>query len=132
MVDAWFLLVAVVAVASTVICVGAGTRRQVPGNATILSVLAVEAVLLVYAVSAVVRAAGGQGPTGPAWEFWSYLVTVLLIPLAVVIWALKERTPWSNVVLAVGGAVAFVMTARMNQIWYGIGTEAAVGPWLVS
>ncbi len=131
MVDVWFLLVAVVAVASAVLCLVGGARRRAPGNVTILSVLAVEAALLVYLVAAVVRAALGHGPLGPGWEFWSYLVTVLLIPLAVAIWALKERTPWSNVVLAIGGVVAFVMTARMNQIWYGVGSETALSGWQV-
>jgi uncharacterized membrane protein YqaE (UPF0057 family) len=44
-------------------------------------------------------------------------VTALLIPPLAVVWALIERTRWSNVVLGIAGFAIAVMVYRMYQIW---------------
>jgi len=117
-VDAYFYIIMVVGLVSTVICLTAGILKKGPNDTTILSVAAVELSLLVYLVGSIVRVAAGEPIAGEPWEFWGYLLTALLLPVAAVYWAILERTRWSNFVLAAVGVTALVMAARMNQIWY--------------
>lgn len=123
--DGYFYAVLIVGLLSTLVCVAAGIKGMAPNDITILSVAAVELTLLVYLAGSIISAIGAGGPSGPAWEFWGYLVTALVIPLAAVYWSLMERSRWSNFVLGSVGLIALVMTARMNQIWYGPQLEAA-------
>lgn len=116
--DAYFYIILVVGLVSTVICLGAGILKKAPNDTTILSVAAVEVSLLVYLIGSIVRVAGGEQMAGEPWEFWGYLLTALLLPVGAVYWAILERTRWSNFVLAAVGVTALVMAARMNQIWY--------------
>ena len=116
--DAYFYIILVTGLVSTVICLAAGILKKAPNDTTILSVAAVELSLLVYLVGSIVRVAGGEQMAGEPWEFWGYLLTALLLPVAAVYWAILERTRWSNFVLAAVGVTALVMAARMNQIWY--------------
>ena len=116
--DAYFYIILVVGLVSTVICLGAGILKKAPNDTTILSVAAVELSLLVYLVGSIVRVAGGEQMAGEPWEFWGYLLTALLLPVGAVYWAILERTRWSNFVLAAVGVTDLVMAARMNQIWY--------------
>ncbi len=116
--DAYFYIIMVVGLLSTIICATAGILKKAPNDLTILSVAAVELSLLVYLVGSVVRAIGGEPIAGEAWEFWGYLLTALMLPVAAVYWSVLERTRWSNFVLAAVGVTALVMAARMNQIWY--------------
>jgi hypothetical protein len=116
--DAYFYIILVVGLLSTIICATAGILKKSPNDATILSVAAVEVALLVYLVGSIVRLATGEHIAGEAWEFWGYLVTALMLPVAAVYWSILERTRWSNFVLSAVGVTALVMAARMNQIWY--------------
>ncbi|WP_160666759.1 hypothetical protein [Pseudarthrobacter sp. ATCC 49987] len=116
--DAYFYIILVVGLVSSVICLIAGILKKAPNDTTILSVAAVELSLLVYLVGSIVRVAGGEQIAGEPWEFWGYLLTALLLPVGAVYWGILERTRWSNFVLAAVGVTAMVMAARMNQIWY--------------
>lgn len=116
--DAYFYIILVVGLLSTLLCVGAGVLKKAPNDATILSVAAVELSLLVYLVGSIVRVSAGEHIAGEPWEFWGYMVTALMLPVGAVYWAILERTRWSNFVLAAVGVTALVMAARMNQIWY--------------
>ena len=117
-VDAYFYIILVVGLLSTIICVVAGILKKAPNDTTILSVAAVELALLVYLVGSIVRVASGERIAGESWEFWGYLATALILPIGAVYWSILERTRWSNFVLAAVGVTALVMAARMNQIWY--------------
>ncbi|MEE2521807.1 hypothetical protein V1639_02430 [Pseudarthrobacter sp. J75] len=116
--DAYFYIILVVGLASTLLCLGAGILKKAPNDVTILSVIAVEVALLVYLVGSIIRVIAGEAIAGEAWEFWGYLATALMLPPAAVYWSVLERTRWSNFVLAAVGVTALVMAARMNQIWY--------------
>ncbi|MCB5281555.1 hypothetical protein QK292_03980 [Arthrobacter sp. AL08] len=116
--DAFFYIILVVGLVSSVICLIAGILKKAPNDTTILSVAAVELSLVVYLVGSIIRVAGGEQIAGEPWEFWGYLLTALLLPVGAVYWAILERTRWSNFVLAAVGVTALVMAARMNQIWY--------------
>jgi hypothetical protein len=75
-----------------------------------------EAVLLLQAVVAVVALTGGHRPAELA-TFLSYLIAVLLVPVAGLLWARSEPTKWAGTVLAVAAAVAVVMGWRLLQLW---------------
>ena len=80
--DAYFYIILVIGLVSTVICLAAGILKKAPNDTTILSVAAVELSLLVYLVGSIVRVAGGEQIAGEPWEFWGYLLTALLLPVA--------------------------------------------------
>ena len=62
--DAYFYIILVVGLLSTVLCAGAGILKKAPNDATILSVAAVELSLLVYLVGSIVRVASGSRSRG--------------------------------------------------------------------
>ena len=57
--------------------------------------------------------------TGEAWEFWGYILTALLLPVGVFIWAIIDKTRWSNLVMSFVGLVVLVMVYRLEEIWWG-------------
>ena len=61
--------------------------------------------------------------TGPADTptFLGYLLGVVLVPVAGVLWARTELTRWAGTVLAVAGAVVGVMVWRLLQLWEATG-----------
>lgn len=75
-----------------------------------------EAVLLLQAVVVVVALTQGHRPPELA-TFLSYLVAILLVPVAGLLWARSEPTKWAGSVLAVAAAVAAVMGWRLLQLW---------------
>ena len=71
--DAYFYIILVVGLLSSIICAVAGILKKAPNDTTILSVAAVELSLLVYLVGSIVRVASGEQIAGEPWEFWGYL-----------------------------------------------------------
>jgi hypothetical protein len=79
-----------------------------------------ELLLLVQAGVAVVALTGGTRPADLA-TFLSYLVGVLLVPVAGVLWARTERTRWAGTVIAVAALAVAVMVWRLLQLWEAAG-----------
>ena len=79
-----------------------------------------EALLLAQAVLVAVAMAGGQRPADLP-TFVSYLVAVVLVPVAGVLWARSEEARGAGTVLAVAGAVVGVMGWRLLQLWEATG-----------
>jgi hypothetical protein len=75
-----------------------------------------EAVLLVQAVLAGLSLAGGHHVPETV-TFVAYLVTVVALPVAGVLWARSEPTRWAGTVLAVAAVVTAVMVWRLVQLW---------------
>jgi hypothetical protein len=107
------LLLAALGAASTL------ARRRI-GLAHLVGAGLLEAALLVQAVLVVVAMTGGERPADTA-TFLSYLLGVLLVPVAGVLWARSERTRWAGTVLAVAGLVVAVMVWRLLQLWEATG-----------
>ncbi|MFM6968537.1 MAG: hypothetical protein ACKOWN_06420 [Microbacteriaceae bacterium] len=116
----WFTISAIaLTVIAGVIALVSGLRGTEPRDLTVLSTLAVEIVLIAQSVLAFVQPGLGNPAQGDPLEFWMYLVTALLLPPAVVVWAIVDKTKWGT--LAMGGvslSVA-VMLVRMSVIWAG-------------
>ena len=79
-----------------------------------------EVLLLVQAGFAVAGMTAGARLADPA-PFVSYLVSVLLVPVAGVLWARTDRSRWAGTVLAVAALVVAVMVWRLLQLWNGSG-----------
>lgn len=107
------VLLVVLGVASTL------ARRRI-GLVHLVVAGVLEAVLLVQAAVAAAALVGGDRPPDTA-TFVSYLVGVVLVPVAGVLWARTERSRWAGTVLAVAGAVVGVMVWRLLQLWEATG-----------
>ena len=107
------VLLVVLGIASTV-----ARRRIVLAHLVVAGLL--EVILLVQAAVAAVALVGGDRPPETA-TFVSYLVGVVLVPVAGVLWARSEKTRWAGTVLAVAGAVVGVMVWRLLQLWEATG-----------
>ncbi len=99
------------------VCVVLGLIGRVPDDLTVLSLGVVELLLLAQVVIAIVAPGVGNVPTGNPVEFWTYLIAAVIIPPLAIVWALVERTRWSNVVLGAAAFAVAVMAWRMEQIW---------------
>ncbi|GAA5227285.1 hypothetical protein [Paeniglutamicibacter antarcticus] len=118
-VDGFFIAGSILCAVAVLLGVLATIIRTYPDDFALVSVALLEVFLVVYGIAAAIRQAGGQGINGEPWEFWGYLLTALLIPVLAFIWAVTDKSRWSNMVLAVSGAIVFVMLYRMEQIWDG-------------
>lgn len=114
-----FLIGAAVCGLSTLICWVMTALRSHPADSSIVSLAVVELYLLSYGAYAAVRQLGGAGLVGEGWEFWGYIATALLLPVGVFVWAVIDKTRWSNLVMSFVGLVVFVMVYRMEEIWWG-------------
>ena len=116
----WFTVTAItIALVAGAIAILSGILGREPRDLTVLATLAVELVLVIQLVVAIVQPMVGNPALGDPLEFWMYLVTALLMPPAIVVWAIVDKTRWGT--LAMGGvslAVA-VMMVRMSVIWAG-------------
>ena len=99
------------------VCVVLGLIGRKPNDLTVLALAVVEVLLLAQVVTAILAPGLGNPPTGSPLEFWLYLVAAVVIPPLAIVWALVERTRWSNVVLGAAAFAVAVMLWRMEQIW---------------
>jgi len=95
----------------------AGFSGKLPNDITVGATALVLLLLLVQLVVAIVAPFAGNPPTGNVVEFYIYLVSAILLPPLAVVWALVDRTRWSNLVLAAAVFAVAVMVYRMLQIW---------------
>lgn len=106
-----------IACVAGLLCVVLGLVGRKPNDLTVLSLGLVEILLVAQIVTALVAPAAGNPPSGNPLEFWLYLIAAAIIPPLAVVWALVERTRWSNVVLGAAAFAVAVMLWRMEQIW---------------
>jgi len=112
--------VTVVAVVLTLLGVVSTLARRRIGLVHLVVAGLLEALLLVQTVLAVAAMVGGDRPEDSP-TFLGYLLGVVLVPVAGVLWARTERTRWAGSVLAVAGAVVGVMVWRLLQLWEATG-----------
>jgi hypothetical protein len=112
------LVVVATVVAAAVALLGVlstALRRRI-GLAHLVGAGVLELVLVVQAVVAGIALAGGHRPAELA-TFVAYLGSVVLLPVAGVLWARTEPTRWAGTVLAVAAAAVAVMVWRLLQLW---------------
>ena len=114
-----FILGTVICALSVLTCWTMTAVRSHPADSAIISLAVIELYLITYTVYAGIRQTLGEPVLGPVWEFWGYIITVLLLPVGVFIWAVIDKTRWSNLVMSFVGLVVFVMVYRLEEIWWG-------------
>nr|WP_147108976.1 hypothetical protein [Nesterenkonia populi] len=115
-----FVIGTVICALSSLTCWAMTALRTGPADSSIVSVAVIELYLIVYGIYAGVRQlTAGPEIAGEAWEFWGYVLTALLLPVGVLVWAVLDRTRWSNLVMSFVGLVVFVMIYRLEEIWFG-------------
>jgi hypothetical protein len=112
------LVVAATAISVVLVVLGllSTLAHRRTGTAHLAAAAVLEVVLLALLVVAVVQLADGHRPPETA-AFLGYLVGVVLVPVAGVLWARTEQTRWAGTVLAVAAAVVGVMVWRLLQLW---------------
>ncbi|MBC9936798.1 MULTISPECIES: hypothetical protein [unclassified Leucobacter] len=113
-----FAIVGVAAIAALVGIV-LFARKSSPNDISLGATLLVALLLLVQVVWSIVAPLAGNPAVGDPLEFWLYLIVAFALPIGAVVWALIDRTPWANLVLAVVNVAVAVMTLRMLSIWAG-------------
>lgn len=116
------LVVAATVAALVVVALGALSTalRRRTGLAHLVAAGVLELVLLVQAGVVAVALVSGERPPETA-TFLAYLVSVVLVPVAGVLWSRSEPTRWAGTVLAVAGLVVAVMVWRLLQLWEATG-----------
>jgi hypothetical protein len=112
--------ITVAAVLVTVLGLLSTLARRRIGVVHLVAAGLLEALLLLQAALATASLVGGDRPEDTP-TFLSYLVGVVLVPVAGVLWARAEQTRWAGSVLAVAGAVVGVMVWRLLQLWEATG-----------
>jgi hypothetical protein len=90
-------------------------RRRI-GSAHVAGAVLLELLLLVQLVVAVVALAGGDRPA-ELTTFLAYLVSVVLLPVAGLLWARTEPTRWAGTVVGVAALAVAVMVWRLLDLW---------------
>lgn len=96
-----------------------GLFGRLPSLVSIGALAVTEIGLLIQLAVSIVLVANGAQAKQDTVEFFGYLIVALLVPPAVALWALVERTKWSTVILGAGAITVGVMLVRMHQIWTG-------------
>ncbi len=119
MIDVLFQIQLWVYFAAGLFALTLGLIGRLPSLVSIGALAITELGLLVQLVVSIVLVANGAQAKQDTFEFFGYLVVALLVPPAVALWALVERTKWSTVILGAGAITVAVMLVRMHQIWTG-------------
>ncbi len=119
MIDVLFQIQLWVYLAAGLFALALGLIGRLPSLVSIGALAITELGLLVQLVVSIVLVANGAQAKQDTFEFFGYLVVALLVPPAVALWALVERTKWSTVILGAGAITVAVMMVRMHQIWTG-------------
>ena len=110
----------VVALALALLGLAATIARRRIGLVHVVGALVLEALLVVQTVLVCIALVDGQRPVELA-TFLSYLVGVLLVPVAGLLWARTEPTRWAGTVIAVAGGAVAVMVWRLLKLWEATG-----------
>ena len=106
-------LLALAGIASTL------ARRRI-GLLHLWGAVLLEALLLVQAALAVVLLLRGE-QLADTPTFLSYLVGIVLLPVAGALWARTEPSRWAGTVLAVAAGAVGVMIWRLQELWEATG-----------
>jgi hypothetical protein len=90
-------------------------RRRI-GTAHLAAAGVLELLLVVQGVLAVVGLADGHRPV-ELTTFLAYLGSVVLLPVAGLLWARTEPTRWAGTVLGVAALTVAVMLWRLVDLW---------------
>jgi hypothetical protein len=114
--DALQIALALGSLVLLVLTIGHIARDRPPGTVLLGGLAVLEAGLLVQLVAGVVRLVGTDRDVSGV-VYVGYLVGILLVVPAAVLWSAGERSRSGTAVLAVALVVVPVLTLRLQQIW---------------
>jgi hypothetical protein len=94
-------------------------RRQQFSNPLFYAVAVLEIALLALLVGGCIALAGTSRDVDGVL-FVSYLVTLVAIPPAAVLWGIAEKSRWGTGVVVVAMLTVSVLCVRVLQIWEGV------------
>lgn len=95
---------------------GSALRRKDPLLVAMVMAIVTEVVIVIQAVVAITVSIRGQSADQPG-VFFGYLIAVVLVLPAALIWARAERNQFGSLVILVGSLVLAVLIVRLQQIW---------------
>lgn len=110
-----------IAILATIVAVWAGShmvRRQPVGNPLFYGVAVVELALIALLIGGVI-ALSSTSRDVEGGLFVSYLITLVVIPPAAVLWGIAEKSRWGTGVLVVALLTVAVLSMRLLDIWKG-------------
>lgn len=119
MIEWWTLTVVTVSLVSGVWSLVSGIRGFAPRDSTVLSTAGIALLLVIQIVVSIVQPLVGNPPVGNGFEFWMYLIIALAMIIAVVLWALIDRTRYATIGMGIVTVAVAVMVLRMSIIWTG-------------
>jgi hypothetical protein len=119
MIEWWTLTVVALALASGVWSLVSGIRGFAPRDSTVLSTAGIALLLIIQMAVSIVQPILGNPPVGDGLEFWLYLIIALAMIIAVVLWALVDRTRFATIGMGMVAVAVAVMMLRMSIIWTG-------------
>lgn len=93
-------------------------RRSLVDNPLFYGVAVVEVMLLAQLVGGCVALAGTDRDVDGV-TYVAYLVTVVVVPPAAVLWGIAEKSRWGVGVVAVGMLTVAALCLRIVDIWTG-------------
>lgn len=111
------VVVFVLAVALMLLAGTYAARNRLLDDRVLGAAALLEVALLAQLVVTVAHLGRVPGGSAEKATFAAYAITLPFVPPGAVFLALKEKTRWAMVVVAVGAFAAAVMTARLQQIW---------------
>lgn len=110
-----------IAILATVVAAWAGWhmfRQQPVGNPLFYGVTLVELALIALLIGGVI-ALSSTSRDVEGGLFVSYLITLVVIPPAAVLWGIAEKSRWGTGVLVVALLTVAVLCIRLLDIWKG-------------
>ena len=120
MLEWWYLAQLWYLIPAGLLLIGMGLIGKKPSGFSI-SILAIgEFGLLMQLIASITLVILGARAVTDTWEFFGYLIVALMVPVGGGLWALVERSKWSQVVMGATLLTVAVMLVRMVQIWTGV------------
>lgn len=116
--DALQVTLAVGSLALLVLTIGHIARNRPPGTVLLGGLALLELGLVVQLVAGIVRLVGTDRDVS-GLVYVGYLVGILLVVPAAVVWSAAERSRSGTAVLAVALVLVPVLSLRLQQIWAG-------------
>ncbi len=110
-----------IAAAATLVAAWAGwhmVRRQPVGNPLFYAVALLEIALIALLIGGIIAFSSTQRDVDGVL-FISYLVTLVVIPPAAVLWGIAEKSRWGTGVVVVALLTVAVLCVRLLNIWNG-------------
>ncbi|MDO9380124.1 MAG: hypothetical protein Q7T56_14855 [Nocardioidaceae bacterium] len=118
MIETFAYAVAVVALLVGLLAAWLMLRDRRVDNPLFYAAAALEVLLVALLVTGCVALAGTDRDVDGI-TFVSYLVTVVVIPPAAILWGIAERSRWGTGVVVVAMITVAALCARLTDVWTG-------------